>query len=156
MPPEQAIMLGVFKAVEVELLSRNLLGQAGRFATPLWFIAETERNVFLWRSGKSLDDRNMYSFWIDLEALIDKRRLQIGRSNTFNPFTNISPSAAGIDLELRYLDRLEALLEAIITNASAISRASLSATREVLAGVPNREIVLLPCTGTAIGGRSTK
>jgi hypothetical protein len=149
-------MLGVFKAVEIELLRRNLLGQAGRFATPLWFIAETERNVFLWRSGKGLDDRHRYSFWIDLEALIDKRRLQIGRSNTFNPFTNISPSASGLDLELRYLERLEALLEAIVTNASAISRASLGASREVLTEVPSREIVVLPCAGKALGGRLSK
>jgi hypothetical protein len=146
--PEGAVLLGVLKAIETELCKRELLGTAGSLATPLWFIAETERNVFLWRNGKSIGDHRSYSFWIDIRELINKRREQLGRSRGFNPFVNMLPSSGGSEFELRYLDALEEIADTIFLHAEALSRASERARQEILDEAPDeRQLVILPCRG---------
>ena len=67
--PKGCVLLGVLKSVENELRKRDLLGSEGEPTTPLWFLAETERNIYLWRSGKSIDDQRDFSFWVDIPAL---------------------------------------------------------------------------------------
>ena len=86
--PKGCVLLGVLKSIENELRKREMLGISGQPTTPLWFLAETERNIFLWRSGKSLDDQRNYSFWINVPALIKKRRHQLKKPQGLNPFTN--------------------------------------------------------------------
>ncbi len=152
--PEGAVLLGVLKAVETELTRRELLGSAGSLATPLWFIAETERNVFLWRNGKSISDHRSYSFWIDIRKLITKRREQLGRSKGFNPFVNTLPNSGGIEFELRYLDAIEDIADTIFLHAEALSRASERARLEVMDERPDsRELVVLP---TSTGAHALK
>jgi hypothetical protein len=146
--PEGAVLLGVLKAIETELCKRELLGAAGSLATPLWFIAETERNVFLWRNGKSISDQRSYSFWIDIRELINKRREQLGRSRGFNPFVNMLPSSGGTEFELRYLDALEEIADTIFLHAEALSRASERARQEVCSDAyDQRQLVILPYSG---------
>jgi hypothetical protein len=65
-----------------------MIGGGGEAVTPLWFLAETERNIFLWRQGKSLDDVEDYEFWVDIPSLITKRRVQLESPQGLNPFTN--------------------------------------------------------------------
>jgi hypothetical protein len=148
--PEGAVLLGVLKAIETELCKRELLGAAGSLATPLWFIAETERNVFLWRNGKSIGDHRAYSFWIDIRELIGKRREQLSRARGFNPFVNMLPSSGGTEFELRYLDALEEIADTIFLHAEALSRASERVRQEIMAETPDdRPLVILPCRGAA-------
>jgi hypothetical protein len=138
------VLLGVLKAVEVELAKRELLGTLATQATPLWFIAETERNVFLWRNGKSIGDHSTFSFWIDIKALINKRRSHLSRSRGFNPFINLSPRSGGIDCEHRYLDAIEELCDTIFRHAEVISQASESIRKELSPDRPTRSAIVLP------------
>lgn len=138
------VLLGVLKAVEQELSKRELLGSYSTHVTPLWFLAETERNVFLWRSGKSIRDYHLFSFWIDLRALIHKRREQLSRSAGFNPFVQVSTSFGETDAELRYLDLIEELTDTIFRHAETLSHASECIRTELAPTAPIRTRILLP------------
>jgi hypothetical protein len=138
------VLLGVLKAVEVELGKRELLGTLANHSTPLWFIAETERNVFLWRAGKSIGDHLAFSFWVDIKELIRKRRSHLSRSRGFNPFVNLSPRSGGVDCEHRYLDALEELSATIFRHAEVLSQASESLREELVPELPSRTAVVLP------------
>ena len=142
--PDGSVLLGVLKAIETELCKRELLGAAARRATPLWFLAETERNVFLWRTGKSIDDQRMYSFWVDIRALLVKRRDQLSRNRGFNPFINPLPQSGGIEYETEYLDAFEDICETVMIQAEALSKASEAARADVLPTISTRPVVVLP------------
>ena len=142
--PSGAVLLGILQAIETELHKRELLGTAAPKATPLWFLAETERNVFLWRNGKSISDSKEFSFWINIRALVLKRRGQLARTSGFNPFVNLAPDSGGIEYEQSYLDAVEALTETFFAQAEALSHASESIHRELTNGTPLRPVVLLP------------
>jgi hypothetical protein len=123
------VLLGVLKSIENELRRRELLGIEAAPACPLWFLAETERNVFLWRNGKSLDDVREFSFWIDLPALISKRRSQLAKPGGLNPFINPLWGSAPLDSDLlrhefEYLEALEDLITTVFKQAEALSHAS--------------------------------
>ena len=129
--PEGAVLLGILKAIEKELHRRGIIGHAVDQAMPLWFLAETERNVFLWRTGKSIADCREFSFWVDIPALIAKRRSHLSRCQGYNPFVCTSPSDTGVEHEIRYLDRIEDLADSIFIKAAIISRASESLQHEL-------------------------
>jgi hypothetical protein len=143
------ILLGILKSVEQELRGRQLIGDPSQDATPLWFIAETERNVYLWRNGKSIDERSQYTFWIDIRALIEKRREQLRRSRGFNPFINSmstvgTNSSLGVQAENQYLDCLEDLASSVFRHAEVLSHASESVREELFPSCPLRAAVTLP------------
>lgn len=143
------VLLGILKSVEQELLTRELVGDPGQEATPLWFIAETERNVFLWRSGKGLDDRSRFVFWVDIRALIAKRHSQLQRSGGFNPFIHSMIGAGshdghGTQVEKQYLDRVEEMIDTIFIHAETLSRASESVRLELSPDSASRVAVTLP------------
>ena len=143
------VLLGILKSVERELLFREFVGNPQQEATPLWFIAETERNVFLWRSGKSLDDRSQFVFWVDIRALIAKRRSQLHRSKGFNPFIHSMLGAGnndeqGAQIEKQYLDRIEDMIDTIFVHAETLSHASESVRIELAPGSADRAAVTLP------------
>jgi hypothetical protein len=130
------VLLGILKSIETELRNRNHLWSSGPPPTPLWFLAETERNVFLWRSSQSLDDARKYSFWVDIRALISKRREQLSRPQDSNPFTNPLWGSGAldeslVDRERDYLDALEDLIPTAFRRAEALSRASESLRLEI-------------------------
>jgi hypothetical protein len=129
--PEGAVLLGVLKAIEKEFARRGLLEPTVNQAMPLWFLAETERNVFLWRHGRSIDNCAEFSFWVDVPALIEKRRRHLSRCRGFNPFVCGSPSETGAQHELRYLDQIEDMEDSIFFKAALISRVSESLQNEL-------------------------
>lgn len=147
--PPGSILLGVLKSIESELRRRDLLGIPGHNTTPLWFLAETERNVYLWRNGKSIDDHRQYTFWIDVKALLLKRRQQLQRSKGFNPFIASGCASAPHDgdavrNEHAYLDCIEDLAGSIFKHAEALSKASESVRAELAPDTAERVSVVLP------------
>lgn len=142
------VLLGILKSIENELRKRDLLAKTGTPPTPLWFLAETERNIFLWRNNKSLDDARSYSFWIDLGSLIEKRREQLETPQDHNPFINplwgTAPlNASLVEHENDYLDAIEDLLPTVFRRAESLSRVS-EALRQEMAPELAREDVILP------------
>ena len=147
--PKGCVLLGVLKSIENELRKREMLGISGQPTTQLWFLAETERNIFLWRSGKSLDDQRNYSFWINVPALIKKRRYQLKKPQGLNPFTNPLWGIAAfeyklVDQERDYLDSFEDLADSVLKHAEALSVASETIRSEVAPGSLQRPPVVLP------------
>lgn len=148
-PGAGVILLGILKSVEQELRTRELVGDPAQEATPLWFIAETERNVYLWRNGKSIDDRAQFTFWVDINALIAKRREQLRRNRGFNPFINSMANSGGdesrgIQVEHQYLDCLEDLSGCIFKHAETLSHASEGIRLELSPSTAPRTTVTLP------------
>lgn len=147
--PKGCVLLGVLKSVENELRKRDMLGVSGQPSTPLWFLAETERNIFLWRNGKSLDDHTDYSFWVDVSALIAKRRDQLSKPRGLNPFTNplwgVAPYDDKLaDQERDYLDSLDDLVGSVLKHAEALSVASETIRSDIAQGSLPRLPVVLP------------
>jgi len=152
--PKGCVLLGVLKSVENELRKRDMLGVSGQPATPLWFLAETERNIFLWRNGKSLDDHGEFSFWVDVPALISKRRQQLSKptatsSPDHNPFTNPLWGQAPYDDKLAdqerdYLDSLDDLVGSVLKHAEALSVASEQIRGDLVRSRADRLPVVLP------------
>jgi hypothetical protein len=146
------VLLGILKSIENELRKREHLWSSGAPLTPLWFIAETERNVFLWRTNQSLDDAQKYSFWVDIRGLISKRREQLSRPQDSNPFTNplwgsgaLDPSL--VERERDYLDALEDLMPSAFRTAEALSRASESLRLEIDPEAV-RTAIIIPSSGS--------
>jgi len=146
------VLLGMLKSIENELRKREHLWSSGTPPTPLWFIAETERNIFLWRTNQSLDDARKYSFWVDIRGLISKRREQLSRPQDSNPFTNplwgsgaLDPSL--VERERDYLDALEDLIPSAFRRAEALSRASESLRLEIAPDAV-RTGIIIPTPGS--------
>jgi hypothetical protein len=111
---------------------------------PLWFVAETERNTFLWRQGFSLSDVERFEFWVDLPVLIEKRRKQLsGEFSNFelggNPF--IGSSSSEINNDSQYLEQLEHVVQEILGIAHALCLAASTARTELKIDRPK---VVLP------------
>lgn len=71
--PSSAVLLEALKPMELRMLQRGLVSPPRDGNSALWFLGETERNLFLWRNGLSLDDSPEFDFWIDVPKLITKR-----------------------------------------------------------------------------------
>ena len=157
--PTSAVSLDILKVLEVELLRRSILPPRGdNTSHPLWFIAETERNVFLWRSGLSISQQDEFDFWVDLPAIISKRLKQLECQDSNNPFINpfwgISCEDGRLSIEAEtanqsthkeeteYLSTLLGVLSEILPHAHALSHVGSLLAAE-LAGC-RRETVLLP------------
>ncbi len=85
--PRNAVQLSVLKPLEELLRSRGLLpAPIAHRVHPLWFLAETARNVFLWRAGLSLLDQDRFDFWVDPTALAKQQIERIARATEASPF----------------------------------------------------------------------
>jgi hypothetical protein len=152
--PQGAVLLGVLKAIECELRARHQLGSSSSEATPLWFLAETERNLYLWISGVGLANAGSTVFWVNISALITKRKRQLlrhfsnGATGGFNPFITRdsyrSAELGDLDSEFSYLDELARLDSAIFKRAAMISRISDSLHDELIPLGGARKRVVLP------------
>lgn len=75
--PSEAVLLETLKLVELRLQRKGLLPHSKEEQHagwhPLWFVAETERNIFLWRNGHSLSEADRFEFWVNPHRLITKR-----------------------------------------------------------------------------------
>lgn len=150
--PQGVVLLHVLKTLETEMGRKGLLGEDSRSPNPLWFLAETERNVFLWRRGCSLSEENEFEFWVDIPALIKKRLTQLSQYDTGNPFMNPDwgaeiPATKSAAKEERYLNSLFALLTEVRLHLEALSLLGSSVARELIPGFTEREVVVLPFSG---------
>ena len=132
--PAQAISLAVLKAIEQRLVERRLL-QPHSGGLPLWFLAETERNTYLWRNRRSLSEQDRYEFWIDIERLIEKRKQDLA----------VAPGKDHLALEEeQYLNQLAELLVKIGSHAHALSQVGLILEKEMTQGPSGRARIVLP------------
>ncbi|MFM1848004.1 MAG: hypothetical protein RL417_1478 [Pseudomonadota bacterium] len=146
-PPKDTVLDQVLKTVEIQLQNKGLLsGFDPENFHPVWFLAETERNVFLWRNGFSLADHDDFEFWLRPRELIEKRLGQLERSGIENPFLNPGwggslgePAPRGAERE--YLGSFLALIAKIEAHAHALSLVASLLRRE---GGGERDRVLLP------------
>jgi hypothetical protein len=145
--PSNSILLGVLKSLESEFQRRGLTQRTGH---PLWFLAETERNVFLWRNGYSLENVKDFEFWIEPEKLINKRLLQLENPGIGNPFVNTGYASESsnpdvLQQEVDYLEDLSSRLVKIIEHAHALSIAGSETLRDIAPTLyAPKEKVLLP------------
>lgn len=152
---DQAIELGtsvrteVLRKLETEMCERRLLPEAAAsLVNPLWFLAETERNTYLWRRGLSIIQEDEFEFWIDVEKLISKRLRQLDSPEQGNPFHNPLWSiwendSESLRIEREYLQSFSEQWQRISLHAHALScvaaeiEASLGAER-------GRKVVVIP------------
>lgn len=140
--PASSLTLEALRVLEQELQRREYITLEGFY--PLWFHAETERNIFLWRRGCSLIHLDEFSFWIDVPRLIAKRMEQLDTMGGDNPLLNplwgeVEISDRARDREREYLKDLTSSIEDILHHAHALNYASLEVFDE-----GEREVVLLP------------
>lgn len=152
--PNGVILLDSVKTLEIDLQKRSLLKGQGTAKVdssqihPLWFLAETERNIFLWRAGFSLEDVDQFEFWVDVNQLIEKRLKQIENFDPENPFFNTlwgfaSGSKESVAEESEYLKTFRELLNSIITHASALSAVTSLISKEIF-NQSDRKMIILP------------
>lgn len=122
------LALDNLKQFEEALLSKGILHKRGNF-NPIWFLAEMERNVYLWRTGNSIQDSDDFTFWVQPRKLISKRLHQLESSDSENPFINSLWSIGSLDpseieRERRYLIDFLELYEASSNHLEALSTVS--------------------------------
>lgn len=148
--PAGTILLESLKILESDLQKREALDlkTAGNILHPVWFSAETERNIFLWRSGFSLIDSEDFEFWVDIECLINKRLKQIENFDPENPFFNslwgFSSGGEQLSAERDYLRTFQEIITSIANHASALSAVTSLITREACEDNGGRKLILLP------------
>ena len=134
--------IDTLKTLERELQKR--WSSASNEFYPLWFHAENERNVYLWRRSLSLSDAERFDFWVDVPALITKRETSLANPDLRNPFTNPrwdsdAPSDTGSLLEKRYLSDVAGAVQSIVRHAHALSVAG-----RMLIKTTSSDLVVLP------------
>ncbi|MCO6430487.1 MAG: hypothetical protein J5J00_06470 [Deltaproteobacteria bacterium] len=147
--PPGALLLESLKTLESQLQARKmLLPDDSTPYNPLWFLAETERNIFLWRAGYSLIQADEFEFWVDVPRLIEKRLSKLAGGDPQNPFLNAAWGYCDQDtpmgfVEEEYLHTLRDLFLAIQNHASALSQVASMLLKEY-GCCEERPIVLLP------------
>ncbi len=139
------VVAPLLKTTELELNRRGLLPMPDPdFFHPFWFVVETERNIFLWRRGLSLDSADNFEFWVNIDELVAKRLRQLGGPSE-NPFTNplweISRNTSEImSYERNYILRFQELMKAIEVHAAALSTVGEILSKDATA----KSMVVLP------------
>lgn len=140
--PANSLTLEALRVLEQELQRRGYITLEGFY--PLWFHAETERNIFLWRRGCSLIHLDEFYFWVDIVKLIAKRTEQLETMTGDNPLLNplwgeVEVSERSRLREQEYLRDLATSAAPILPHAHALTRASCEVFDE-----GERETVVLP------------
>ena len=146
--PRTALLYELLQPLERELSKRKMVRALPLSLNPLWFFAETERNIYLWRRGLSLSQATLLEFWVDISGLSIKRRQQLERIDSENPFLNPlwgmeQESSDFAALERAYLDDLEAALKVIGPHAHALSLAGSMLNEERHGSAPLRALIPL-------------
>lgn len=148
--PKAAVLADVLRTVETQLASRGFLREQrqGCF-NPIWYLAETERNVFLWKRGCSVVQQDEFEFWIDIHALIEKRLRQLDSFDSQNPFLNPLWGVATADkdsaeYERQYLLSFAEAMRQIESHLHALSRLGSLLLSELEGESEGRERVVLP------------
>lgn len=148
--PSNTILLESIRPFEERLQNKGLLPPSSPFSfNPLWFLAETERNIYLWRSGKSLIEQDEFEFWVDIPKLINKRNQQLSTFEGNNPYTNplwglSIPSQNIIAEELEYLKLFKDAFLLIEAHANTLSRVCSMLSREINPELEALKLVILP------------
>ena len=148
--PQSALPLGVLKTLETQFQRRGFLRRLDRDPFyPLWFQAETERNVYLWRNGHSLTRQTDFEFWVDTDELIAKRLDQLESTADEAQFITAGFGLAVLDRDLaikerEYLLTLGELLHKIQSHARALSQVGLIVEKEITSELSSRRRVVLP------------
>ena len=149
--PSSAILLDSLKTLEIQLQHRDLLSQRDKAHSnqPIWFLAETERNIFLWRAGLSLADAKHFEFWVDIEELIKKRLNQLEQAGPDNPFLNPLWGSMVFDSQIaqnesEYLECFLNILNSIQNHANALSQVVSELMQEIDGKTNEKRIILLP------------
>ncbi|NMC62973.1 MAG: hypothetical protein GYA55_07365 [SAR324 cluster bacterium] len=147
--PKGAIHLSLVKTLETELQKRRLINDVYEVLSPLWFLAETERNVYLWRSGLSIEQEDEFEFWVDIPALIKKRMEQLSSFDSGNPFMNplwglSIADEQTIEKEKKYLNSLFDLIDEIKEHLEALCIAASTVSRELDQNKDSKSVVVLP------------
>ncbi len=125
--PAYPVSLEALKLTEEQLRRRALIAHSSsEDFYPLWFLAETERNVFLWQHHFSLSDMSLFHFSIDIDALIEKRMRHISSGNSFNSLDDGFDQASSTqgwrnNRERDYLRSLQQTLQPLMPHLSALS-----------------------------------
>jgi len=140
------MLLELLKSVEVELVTRRMIsGQAP--SCPLWFLANLERDVFLWRSGRSVADKREFEFWINPHTLIQKRTDQLTSSGRVlfpqTLFGSSGNDSESVQDEIDYLEELGDKLSSVQNHLEALSSAA-SIVLSTMSQQPTRNQVILP------------
>ncbi len=150
--PRTGILLSVTKTFETRLIEKGILKipNEGNF-NPLWFLAETERNVYLWRNKQSLTNRDDYIFWLDINRLISKRLSQLENIDLQNPFLNnfgiAGADRVNVNNEREYYLRFQEIYnqsEPHLTALSWISMISFAYGAEEEKEFSDKKLVILP------------
>lgn len=156
--PEIGVLLSLFRTFENRLIERDFLPSPQTYGfNPLWFLGETEQNIYLWRHKSSINDANKFHFWLDVKKLASKRLAQLERRDEENPFLNplwtqTTNGPDSIEAERHYIVELLKLFapaEPHLTALSAVQTlvATLEPSRSERQPTP-RKIIVIPTTPT--------
>lgn len=141
--PKSGVEVSCLKKYEETLLQKSLITK--QFAAthgPLWFLGETEINIFLWRNSLSIAHRDCFEFWIDPIKLMEKRLLQLENVESDNPFQQDSflfgPRDSINKMEIEYLNQLATHLKPSLSHLHALTKVAKIATES------KTPVVLLP------------
>ncbi len=143
------VLADTLRTLEEAFSAKGLLDREPQdIFQPLWYLVETERNVFLWKRGCSIIQQDDFEFWVDIPALIQKRRRQLENADAHNPFVNSlwgigTDTVESASRELNYLEEFLSLLADIQEHLCALCEAT-SQVQSTLNGPPARERVVLP------------
>lgn len=135
--PTSAVLIEHFKTAENRLQAKSFVkNRRNHTIIPLWFLAETERNIYLWQNGFSLGDKDNFEFWIDGPRLIAKRIQQLNHYASDNPFLNplwgsSTTDKDNIKYENDYLESLGLVLTKIWKHMHVISLLETYLTRKL-------------------------
>lgn len=147
--PKTVILADVVRSLENSLKIKGLVESSFKTETfyPLWFLVETERNIFLWRNGLSLSNQDDFEFWVDLPKIVEKRLKQIDRFSPENPFLSPLWGSASAqpkvsDEEKQYFKELIEVTTRMQEHLHALSQVGSILLQEN--SFDEKEIVLLP------------
>lgn len=137
--------LELLKSVERELVGRKMISGPAP-SCPLWFLANLERDLFLWRSGRSVADKREFEFWVNPHALIQKRIDQLcGSGRVLFPqslFGSNSDDSDTIRDEIDYLEELGDRLSSVQNHLEALSSAISIVLNSICAQSERNKVVL--------------
>jgi hypothetical protein len=125
-----AVTIADFATFDRRLIERRLVPYTKVFS-PLWVLAEGERNLYLWRAGISLSQLDRYRFLLSPRDLIRKRSAHLQKHLELLPSEeNDSLQSSVIMQELKYLDACDDLLKVMQYQLVALSAIGLALERE--------------------------
>jgi hypothetical protein len=145
---KQQVLLEILKTLEQQMLQRGIVTLDENLSFyPIWFLAETTRNIFLWRHGLSVGAADRFEFWIDVESLLEKRQEHLSRFDEENPFLNslwgsAPANPATRDREFEYLELFSGHFETIQAHAHALSLVGSELMEEAVGAVGLERVVL--------------